>query len=165
MDIPNLTLEQVKDKLKTYSYIDLLDLCEELEIEVSETKNGVEMLKSYYECLESILELKNSKKDETGIDDDEKKIFNPIKSIKFNLIDVDNSYRYFISGNTVELGNWAVEKAVELEKIDNLYSCIVEFEDLENVEYKLIRKENKNVYWENGENRNILDNENYIIWR
>ena len=160
MDIPNLTLEQVKDKLKTYSYIDLLDLCEELEIEVSETKNGIEMLKSYHECFDSILELKNSEKTES-----EKKLFNPIRLIKFNLVNADTSYKYFISGSTIELGNWDVEKAVELEKIDNLYNCTVEIEDLENVEYKLIRKENENIYWENGENRNILENENYIIWR
>lgn len=175
MQILNLTFDQVKEELKNYTYIDLLNLCKTLDIQVIELKNEIEMQISYNKCIESILNykkhLESKNQDlENEYDVDESRLeksFDLTIPIKFNLVQADNSFRYFILGNTYELGNWNINNATELINSNNIYSCYVDLNiyNLENVEYKLIRLDKQNIYWENGENRKILKDENYIIWR
>ena len=170
MEILNLDFDQVKKELKNYAYIDLLNLCKTLGIQTTELKSGIEMQRSYSQCIESILDYKNNLDFEVQDEDVNVTIEESLAltiPIKFNLIQADNSFRYFILGNTVECGNWNLEKAVELINSDDIYSCNIDFEiyNLGNVEYKLIKKDTQNIYWETGDNRKILTDENYIIWR
>lgn len=176
MEISNLTFDQVKEKLKNYTYMDLLDLCKTLGVQVTELKNGIEMQRSYSKCIESILDYRENlelEKLEDEESEDENTYTNLEQSfaltipIKFNLIQANSFFRYFILGNTDELGNWNLKNAIELTRTKNIHSCNIEIDidNLENIEYKLIKKNNEKIYWEAGDNRKYLKDENYIIWR
>ncbi|WXR62478.1 family 14 glycosylhydrolase [Peptostreptococcaceae bacterium AGR-M142] len=77
---------------------------------------------------------------------------------RVNNVTTDPSYEVYIVGNTDELGNWDVNKAVKMynvnedraSKINPWMVCIENLPMNQNIEFKFIIKSNDDVIWENN---------------
>ena len=175
----NLSRDEFENEIKNNSYNDLLDICNNLDFDIVVAANNFgSVYISYNACIELLTDYfisysNNNKIDESNsipiIENTEvKEINNNVeeKIIRVNLIQVTDNARYFLCGNSQELGNWDIGEAKELMLQGNILSYVFNSDTLENLEYKLFKKyQDGSILWENGGNR-ILDNqENYIAWR
>lgn len=181
-----LNKEEFEEKLKNYTYNDILNLCNSLKINTLVEKNKLASIHlSYKDCIDSLNTFKDffDEGQNESNDEDENypqlniENFNAFElneiietdnsnlNIKINLLSLDNC-KYFASGNINELGNWDINRAVELIENEDLLTCHINVDNYNDVEYKLFKVEgNGNIVWENGENRIITKEINYITWR
>lgn len=169
-----LEIEEYQEEIKRMSYKEILELCKSLGIETLINKNELGVIHlSYSSCIKS-LEIYKDKVDELTQEEEAVSIEIPdsveikkenIKIVK--LVEFDNNYRYYISGNKDEIGNWNVEKGMELlENREGLLECKLEIENNPDLEYKIFKVDNQeNIIWESGENRRELKENTYLIWR
>ena len=179
VEIENRSRAEDEKEIKRNSYNDLLDICNNLGFDtVVAANNFGSVYISYNACIELLTDyfISYSNHNNTNesnstpiIENTEIKEFNTNveeEIIRVNLIQVTDNARYFLCGNSQELGNWDIGEAKELMLQGNILSYVFNSDTLENLEYKLFKKyQDGSILWENGGNR-ILDNqENYIAWR